>query len=104
MRPLGDNAQLVARFDMKPFKRVSSARMRWAYVAVLVGLCSTFAGCSGLKVQLPTSDSTPPSLVWNVFNHETQQQADYPGSPTINVKRGDSYRVILKANDPEGVK
>jgi hypothetical protein len=62
------------------------------------------AGCPNLKVKQPTSDSTPPSLVWNVFNHATQQQADHPGSPTINAKRGESYRLILKAKDPEGVK
>ena len=60
-------------------------------------------GCNGCTVKKPSSDSTPPSLVWNVFNHNTSEQADHPGSPTLNAKRGERYRVILKANDPEGV-
>jgi hypothetical protein len=74
------------------------------YSCLLACLCLTGASCGNLKVKLPTSDSTPPSLVWNVFNHGSRQQADYPGSPTVNVKRGERYRVILKAKDPEGVK
>lgn len=61
------------------------------------------SGCAGLKVKQPASDSTPPSLVWNVFNHDTREQADHPGSPAIQVQRGGSYRIILKANDPQGV-
>jgi hypothetical protein len=59
-------------------------------------------GCQ--RVKKPTSDSTPPKLVWNVFNHGTSAQADHPGSPTIDAKRGEKYRITLKANDPEGVK
>src|SRR5437879_2938903 len=75
----------------------------WVSVScLLVGLCLTVVGC-GSTVKKPTSDSTPPSLVWNVYNHDTNQQTDYPGSPTINAKRGEKYRVTLKANDPEGV-
>lgn len=61
----------------------------------------TAAGCQ--KVKKPSSDSTPPKLVWNVFNHATSAQADHAGSPTINAKRGESYRITLKAIDPEGV-
>jgi hypothetical protein len=57
-----------------------------------------------LKVKQPASDSTPPLLVWNVFNHATREQADHPGSPTLIAKRGESYRIILKAYDPQGVK
>ncbi|HEX2190533.1 MAG TPA: hypothetical protein VHG51_16615 [Longimicrobiaceae bacterium] len=51
----------------------------------------------------PVSDATPPSLVWNVFNHETRDQADHPGSPTIQVKRGHGHRIVLKAHDPGGL-
>lgn len=69
----------------------------------LASLCLLAAGCANLKVKKPASDSTPPSLVWNVFNHETRAQADHPGSPTLNVKRGQAHRIILKAQDPQGV-
>ena len=65
-------------------------------------LFSTLVGCQ--KVKKPASDSTPPKLIWNVFNHGTNAQADHPSSPTINAKRGEKYQITLKANDPEGVK
>jgi hypothetical protein len=68
----------------------------------IVSLC--FAGCADLKVKKPASDSTPPALVWNVYNHDTRAKADHPGSPTLNAKRGEHYRIILKANDSGGVK
>ena len=61
------------------------------------------AGCSNVKVPLPKSDSTPPVLVWNVMNLLSHEKYDYLGSPTIDVKHGDIYQVILKAWDPEGV-
>lgn len=64
-------------------------------------VCLFIASC---QTKLPKSDSTPPSLVWNVFNYGTNAQADHNGNPTINVKRGEKYRITLKANDPEGVK
>jgi hypothetical protein len=69
-----------------------------------MGVGLTFAACSDWKVKKPTSDSTAPKLVWNVFNHDTNEQADHTGSPTLNAKRGQRYRVTLKALDPEGVK
>lgn len=59
------------------------------------------SGCD--KTKKPSSDSTPPKLVWNVFNHATSAQADHGGSPTLNAKRGERYRITLKAIDPEGV-
>ena len=68
----------------------------------LFALGLIIAGCQ--RVKKPQSDSTPPKLVWNVFNHGTNAQADHPGSPTINAKRGEKYRITLKANDPEGVR
>jgi hypothetical protein len=76
----------------------------WCCSIALAGLGGSLAGCSDLRVKLPASDSTPPSLVWNVFNYGTREQADYSGSPTINVKRGERYRIILKAHDPQGVR
>jgi hypothetical protein len=65
-------------------------------------VCLAIASCQ--KVKMPKSDSTPPSLVWNVFNYATSAQSDHNGSPIITVKRGEKYRITLKANDPEGVK
>lgn len=64
-------------------------------------VCLTIPSC---QTKQPKSDSTPPTLVWNVFNNGTSAQADHNGSPTINVKHGEKYRITLKANDPEGVK
>jgi hypothetical protein len=62
----------------------------------------TIAGCQ--KVSKPNADPTPPSIVWNVFNYGTNAQADHPGSPTLNAKRGEKFRITLRANDPEGIK
>jgi hypothetical protein len=55
-------------------------------------------------VNLPPSDSTPPSFVWNVFNHGTSAQVDHTGSPNLSAQRGETYRIIVKANDPQGVR
>ncbi len=74
-----------------------------ATLAALLLASAALAGCDNLKVKKPDSDPTPPSLVWNVFNRETNEQADHPGNPTLNVKRGDSFRIMLKASDPQGV-
>ena len=75
---------------------------RISLCCLLVAFCLTIASCQ--KVKKPQSDSTPPKLIWNVYNYGSNSQADHPGSPTINAKRGERYRVTLKANDPEGVK
>lgn len=72
-------------------------------VGSLIALALACAACPGGKVNLPPFDSTPPSLVWNIFNHGTSAQADHPGSPNLSAQRGETYRIILKANDPEGV-
>ena len=80
------------------WKFASNVRV-YCFLAVLFLI---LVGCQ--KVKKPTSDSTPPKLIWNVFNHATSAQADHPGSPTIDAKRGEKFRVTLKANDPEGVK
>jgi hypothetical protein len=73
-------------------------------LSLLICVCLCFAGCADLKVKKPASDSTPPGLVWNVYNHDTGAQADHPGSPTLNAKLGERYRIILKAADQGGVK
>ena len=83
---------------------ISIASVSGNLFCALAIVCFTFAGCADLKVKLPASGSTPPALIWNVYNHDTGAQADHPGSPTINAKRGEHYRIILKAKDPEGVK
>ena len=56
------------------------------------------------QVPKPTSDSTPPKLVWNVLEKGTNASADHPSSPSISAHRGDKFHITLKANDPEGVK
>jgi len=78
----------------------STGRIGCSFMAVV---CLAVASCQR-GVKLPKSDSTPPSLVWNVFNYATNAQSDHNGNPTINVKRGQKYRITLKANDPEGIK
>lgn len=60
------------------------------------------AACSHLTIKLPTSDNTPPTLSWNVYNLDTHYGKDYLGSPTIKVKRGEKYRITLKALDSDG--
>ena len=74
--------------------------VRFGCLGLVLGL--SLVGCQ--RVPQPTSDSTPPKLVWNALNLDTNASADHPGSPTINAKRGERYRITLKANDPEGVK
>ena len=80
----------------KNLKLASSA----CFGCLFVVLFLANVGCK--KVKKPKEDSTPPKLVWNVYNYGTNAQADHPGSPTINAKRGAKFRVTLKANDPEG--
>ena len=69
-----------------------------------LGLCLTVAGCTNLKVKKPSSDSTPPALAWTVFSYDTNATTSHAGSPSLQAKWGESYRVTLKANDPQGIK
>lgn len=78
--------------------------MKFAMDAFCMFAALAATACANAKVKLPASDSTPPTLVWNVYNHSTGAQADHSGSPTLVVKRGEAHRIMLKANDPEGVK
>jgi hypothetical protein len=65
-----------------------------AFVLLFAGTC---------KAPAPTSDSTLPSLEWVVRNTETSVDQKFTGSGTVIAKRGESYKVTLKAIDPEGV-
>lgn len=51
----------------------------------------------------PTSDSTPPSLIWVIVNENDNETTEIKGNATIPAYIGDRYRVTLKAEDPEGV-
>jgi hypothetical protein len=93
---------LVNRTRQNGGQAMSTKAHRFGCCFVVV-VCLIVASCQR-GVQKPKSDSTPPSLVWNVFNYSTRAQSDHNGSPTINVKHGERYRITLKANDPEGVK
>ena len=55
------------------------------------------------KTPKPASDSTPPKLEWVVRNADTNVSQTFSGSGTVNAKRGEVYKVTLKAIDPEGV-
>jgi hypothetical protein len=71
---------------------------------VLGLLASSFVmtGCPP-RVTKPSSDSTPPVVKWNVFNHGTNESQDFTGNAKVTAKRGDLFRVTLKVEDPEGV-
>jgi len=69
----------------------------------------SFSDCQKPK---PDSDSTPPTLKWKVLNKNTNQfvildeitkSTEAVGKATITAKPGDSFRVTLIADDPEGV-
>jgi hypothetical protein len=79
-------------------------RARSALALLLSSLAAACQTGQPLKVDLPSSDSSPPSLVWNVYSFNTGVQADHPGSPTLGAHHGEHYRITLKANDPQGVK
>lgn len=72
-------------------------RITFATAAVLV---LTAATC---KTPAPSSDATPPTLEWVVRNADTNVSQTFTGSGTVNAKRGEFYKVTLKAIDPQGV-
>jgi hypothetical protein len=55
------------------------------------------------KVKLPSSDSTPPKVSWNVRNTETGQTIDINGSASYAAHPGEMIHVTLKGTDPEGI-
>jgi hypothetical protein len=72
-------------------------RFAFAALALLLLPAST------CKVPAPKSDSTPPQLEWVVRNADTNVSQTFSGSGTVNAKRGEIYKVTLKAIDPQGV-
>ena len=68
------------------------------------GIACFLAGCGTTKVDLPSSDSTPPTLKWSVLNDKTGERIEYTQNTTIAAKWGDSFTVTLIATDPQGVK
>jgi hypothetical protein len=70
---------------------------------LLVGVCLTAVGCDDDETKLTLTDTGPPSLVWHVWNVNTQTLSDYPGDATIDVAQGDRYLVVLNASNPGGV-
>lgn len=80
-----------------------SVWLRRSSLFIAIGGLVLFAGCSGGKVTKPRSDATPPSLTWNVFNFQTNAQADHTGNPTLSASHGERYRIILKAKDSGGI-
>lgn len=63
-------------------------------------LCT--AGCA--KVPKPSADSTPPILRWHIENLSTNKDVDFTGSADYSAKPGDSLRITLKSEDPEGIR
>ena len=73
-------------------------------VAITLMLLLTAIGCSNSgKVPKPSSDSTPPTLRWNVYNLDSRTSQDISGSSTLTVQTGENYRVTLFAEDPQGI-
>ena len=81
----------------------SDGATRSASFCLAVSACLILAACSNLKVKKPSSDSTPPLLTWTVFNYDTNASSNHSGSPSLQAKYGERYRVTLKAKDPQGV-
>ena len=75
----------------------SPRRLAGISIVALLALVS----CS--RVLLPASDSTPPTLRWNVQNVIDSTSQDFSGNGTLTVRVGDRYRVTLFADDPQGV-
>ena len=92
---------LVARKYSPYLDRYSSPRRpRWLVCLTLLVIL-TNTGCD--EVPKPSADSTVPSLRWNIFNNDTSESRDVVGSGTVDAKPGDSFRVSLIAEDPEGI-
>jgi hypothetical protein len=73
------------------------------YHFALAALALLFLPAVACKTPAPKSDSTPPKLEWVVRNADTNVSQTFNGSGTVNAKRGESYKVTLKAIDPEGI-
>jgi len=74
-----------------------------SYHFALAALALLFLPAATCKTPKAKSDSTPPKLEWVVRNADTNVSQTFNGSGTVNAKRGESYKVTLKAIDPEGI-
>jgi len=72
---------------------------RFAAVTLVLGSVA----CACPKVQLPSSDSTPPILTWKVTNKATNAVQYFTGNATIPASLGQQYEVKLTASDTGGV-
>ena len=70
---------------------------------ILTPIALCLLAAATCKTPAPKSDSTPPALEWVVRNSDTNASQTFTGNGTVNAKRGDFYKVTLKAIDPEGV-
>jgi hypothetical protein len=43
-------------------------------------------------------------MKWNIFNNDTRETQEIAGSATLIAKPGESFRVSLIAEDPEGIR
>jgi hypothetical protein len=68
----------------------------------VVCLMSLLLGGCVQTVSMPTSDSTPPTLKWSVFDEAAQTMID-PVNGQVQAQAGRTYLVTLNAQDPEGL-
>ena len=61
-----------------------------------------FSACTNTPA--PTSDTTPPILTWFIHNQTTGDTSTIAGNGTVNASTNDTFRVTLKAEDPQGIK
>jgi hypothetical protein len=75
----------------------------WASRTIFAIGAILLVSASACKTPAPKSDATPPRLEWIVRNTNTNVSQTFNGSGTVNAKRGELFKVTLKAIDPEGV-
>lgn len=74
---------------------MSRALAAMSLLAMLLGGCAQ-------TVTMPTSDSSPPTLTWSVFD-ETAQNMTNPAPSPFQAQSGHTYLVTLNAQDPQGL-
>ena len=76
-------------------------KSQWLTLIMLM-LLLLAAGCSP-AVPKPTSDSTPPTLRWQILNKADNSSQDISGGGTIAAHIGDFYVVTFFAEDQQGI-
>jgi hypothetical protein len=72
--------------------------------ALIAGaLAMSALGCACPKVDLPSSDSTPPSITWKVTNKATSAVQNFTENGSFQAKLGEHYTVKMTATDTGGV-